>query len=76
MCIRDRKDAAFLDNARFRQIQGRGESQILTADGSPVYVRLYKKDAVEDVYKRQDVDASLRERDGFSFPSQSALGRG
>ena len=42
-----KKDATFLDNARFRQIQGGGESQILTADGSPVYVRLYKKDAVD-----------------------------
>lgn len=43
----NQKDATFLDNARFRQIQGGGEGQILTADGSPVYVRLYKKDAVD-----------------------------
>lgn len=42
-----KKDAAFLDNARFRQIQGAGEGRILTADGSPVYVRLYKEDAVD-----------------------------
>ncbi len=42
-----KKDAAFLDNARFRQLQGEGEGRILTADGSPVYVRLYKKDAVD-----------------------------
>ena len=42
-----KKDAAFLDNARFRQIQGEGEGRILTADGAPVYVRLYKKDAVD-----------------------------
>ena len=42
-----KRDAAFLDNARFRQIQGGGESQFLTADGAPVYVRLYKKDAVD-----------------------------
>lgn len=42
-----KSDAAFLDNARFRQIQGGGESQFLTADGAPVYVRLYKKDAVD-----------------------------
>ena len=42
-----KKNATFLDNARFRQIQGEGEGQILTADGSPVYVRLYKKDAVD-----------------------------
>ena len=42
-----KKDATFLDNARFRQIQGGGEGQILTADGSPVYARLYKKDAVD-----------------------------
>lgn len=42
-----KRDAEFLDNARFRQIQGGGESQFLTADGAPVYVRLYKKDAVD-----------------------------
>ena len=42
-----KKDAAFLDNARFRQIQGEGEGRVLTADGAPVYVRLYKKDAVD-----------------------------
>ena len=42
-----KRDAAFLDSARFRQIQGGGESQFLTADGAPVYVRLYKKDAVD-----------------------------
>ena len=42
-----KKDAAFLDNTRFRQLQGEGEGRILTADGSPVYVRLYKKDAVD-----------------------------
>lgn len=42
-----KKDAAFLDNARFCQLQGEGEGRILTADGSPVYVRLYKKDAVD-----------------------------
>ena len=42
-----KRDAAFLDNARFRQLQGKGEGRILTADGSPVYVRLYKKDAVD-----------------------------
>ena len=42
-----KRKAAFLDNARFRQLQGEGEGQILTADGSPVYVRLYKEDAVD-----------------------------
>ena len=42
-----KKDATFLDSARFRQIQGEGEGRILTADGSPVYVRLCKKDAVD-----------------------------
>lgn len=36
-----------LANARFRQIKGEGEGRILTADGSPVYVRLYKEDAVD-----------------------------
>lgn len=30
-----KKDATFLDNARFRQIKGEGEGRILTADGSP-----------------------------------------
>ena len=35
-----KKDATFLDNACFRQIQGEGEGRILTADGSPVYVRI------------------------------------
>ena len=42
-----KRGAAFLDNARFRQLQGEGEGQILTADGSPVYVRLYKEDAAD-----------------------------
>ena len=42
-----KKDAAFLDNVHFRQLQGEGEGQILTADGSPVYVRLYKEDAAD-----------------------------
>ena len=44
-----KKDATFLDNAHFRQIQGEGEGRILTADGSPVDVLL-------DVYKRQWLD--------------------
>ena len=42
-----KRDAAFFDNARFRQIKGEGEGRILTADGSPVYVRLYKEDAAD-----------------------------
>ena len=42
-----KRDAAFLDNARFHQIKGEGEGRILTADGSPVYVRLYKEDAAD-----------------------------
>ena len=42
-----KKDATFLDNAHFRQIKGEGEGRILTADGSPVYVRLYKEDVVD-----------------------------
>ena len=42
-----KRDATFLDNARFRQIKGEGEGRILTADGSPVYVRLYKEDAAD-----------------------------
>ena len=42
-----KKDATFLDNARFRQIKGEGEGRILTADGSPVYARLYKEDAAD-----------------------------
>ena len=41
------ENVTFLENERFRQIQGEGEGQILTADGSPVYVRLYKENAAD-----------------------------
>ena len=41
------ENVSFLEPARFRQIRGAGEGQILTADGTPVYVRLYKEDAVD-----------------------------
>ena len=41
------ENVSFLENERFRQIQGEGEGQILTADGSPVYVRLYKENAAD-----------------------------
>ena len=58
--------AAFLDNARFRQIQGEGEGRILTADGAPVYVRLYKKDAVDVNQKYLDaLRRALEQADGL-----------
>ena len=41
------ENVSFLEPERFRQIRGAGEGQILTADGTPVYVRLYKEDAVD-----------------------------
>ena len=41
------ENVSFLAPERFRQIQGAGEGQILTADGTPVYVRLYKEDTVD-----------------------------
>ena len=41
------ENVGFLEPERFRQIRGAGEGQILTADGTPVYVRLYKEDAVD-----------------------------
>ena len=41
------ENVSFLAPERFRQIRGAGEGQILTADGTPVYVRLYKEDAVD-----------------------------
>ncbi len=41
------ENVSFLEPERFRQIRGAGEGQILTADGTPVYVRCYKEDAVD-----------------------------
>ena len=41
------ENVSFLEPERFRQIRGAGEGQILTADGTPVFVRLYKEDAVD-----------------------------
>ena len=41
------ENVSFLEPERFRQIQGAGEGQILTADGTPVFVRLYKEDTVD-----------------------------
>ena len=41
------ENVGFLEPERFRQIRGAGEGQILTADGTPVYVRLYKEDTVD-----------------------------
>ena len=38
---------SFLEAERFRRIEGEGEGQVLTADGVPVFVRLYKKDAID-----------------------------
>ena len=40
-------NVSFLEPERFRQIRGAGEGQILTADGTPVCVRLYKEDTVD-----------------------------
>ncbi len=41
------ENVSFLEPERFRQIRGAGEGQILTADGTPVFVRLYKEDTVD-----------------------------
>lgn len=41
------ENVTFLENERFRQIHGEGEGQILTADGSPVCVRLYKENSAD-----------------------------
>ena len=41
------ENVSFLEPERFRQIRGAGEGQILTADGTPVCVRLYKEDTDE-----------------------------
>ena len=41
------ENVSFLEPERFRQIRGAGEGQILTADGTPAYVRLYKEDTVD-----------------------------
>ena len=41
------ENVSFLEPERFRQIRGAGEGQILTADGTPVYVHLYKEDTVD-----------------------------
>ena len=41
------ENISFLETERFRRIEGEGEGQVLTADGAPVFVRLYKKDAID-----------------------------
>ena len=41
------ENVSFLEPERFRQIRGAGEGQILTADGAPVYARLYKDEAAD-----------------------------
>ena len=41
------ENVSFLEPERFRQIRGAGEGQILTADETPVRVRLYKEDTVD-----------------------------
>ena len=41
------ENTSFLEEDRFRQIHGAGEGQILTADGAPVYVRLYKENTTD-----------------------------
>lgn len=41
------ENISFLEAERFRRIEGEGEGQVLTSDGAPVFVRLYKKDAID-----------------------------
>ena len=41
------ENISFLEAERFHRIEGEGEGQVLTADGAPVFVRLYKKDAID-----------------------------
>ena len=41
------ENTSFLEGDRFRRIHGAGEGQILTADGAPVYVRLYKENTAD-----------------------------
>ena len=41
------ENTSFLEQDRFRRIHGTGEGQILTADGAPVYVRIYKENAAD-----------------------------
>ena len=41
------ENVSFLNNERFYQIHGNGEGQILTADGAPVCVRLYKENTTD-----------------------------
>ena len=41
------ENVSFLNNERFYQIHGDGEGQILTADGAPVCVRLYKENTTD-----------------------------
>ena len=41
------ENTSFLEGERFRRIHGAGEGQILTADGAPVYVRIYKENAAD-----------------------------
>ena len=41
------ENVSFLNNEHFYQIHGDGEGQILTADGAPVCVRLYKENTTD-----------------------------
>lgn len=41
------ENTSFLEGERFRRIHGAGEGQILTAEGFPVYVRLYKENTAD-----------------------------
>ena len=41
------ENTSFLEGDRFHRIHGAGEGQILTADGAPVYVRLYKENTTD-----------------------------
>lgn len=44
--------ADFIDGTRFGQIHGLGEGQMLTADGTPVTVRIYKTDTEDSEGKK------------------------
>lgn len=41
------ENVSFLDEERFPFIKGRGEGRILTADGSPINVYLYKENTTD-----------------------------
>ena len=42
------ENQTFLEHGRFQHLQGCGEGQMLMSDGTPVFVRMCKKDAIAD----------------------------